>query len=189
MEFLKKFRNYAFALTFLYGIIGIIMIINPQFIFDMVNYIMAFFIIIYGVIYLFNLFIRKSDFNINRFNILVGVLCISFGIFILMNKSILTSLIPFCFSILIFVDALYQLSNAIRIKKYHAKYWWINLIVALIFIAFAVYIMINAKEINDLIVRIIGCFLVVDVIFDIYSMIRISKITKKMLVIEGETKE
>ncbi len=188
MESLNKIRNYTFLLTFLYGVIGIIMIINPGFIFDMVNYVMGFFIIIYGIIYLVNLLIKKSEFTINRFNILVGVICISFGVFILLNKSLLTSLIPFCFSILIFVDAIYQLANAIRLKRYNASKWWINLIIAIIFILFAVFVMIYASKINDLIVRFIGVILVIDVIFDIYSMIRIGRIVNKMKLIEGEIK-
>ena len=55
MDQIKKIRNYSFAVSIVYIILGLLMILNPKFITDAINYIIGFLIILYGVIYLINL--------------------------------------------------------------------------------------------------------------------------------------
>ena len=120
-------------------------------------------------------------------------MCISFGLFLVLHPSLLHELIPFCGSIIIFVDGVYQIRNSFVLKKNKYKYWYINLIVAFIFILFAVYVMINASKITDLLISIIGGVLLVDALLDIYTTIIINRRVKAIVdsghILEAETKE
>jgi uncharacterized membrane protein HdeD (DUF308 family) len=81
--------------TLLYVIMGLIMLLNPQFILDAVNYIVGIFVLIYGVIYIVR-FLSKNTFNtLSKFSLLAGLLCIVFGVYILLNPTLLSSIIPF----------------------------------------------------------------------------------------------
>ena len=181
MDQIKKIRNYSFAVSIVYIILGLLMILNPKFITDAINYIIGFLIILYGVIYLINLFTKRDEFVLNRFNFLAGVMCISFGLFLVLNPEIFKSIIPFCGSIIIFVDAIFQIKNAVVLKKNNYKYWYVNLILALIFIAFAAFIMIKAENITNFLIGVIGAVLLIDAILDIYSTIIIKKIVKDIV--------
>ena len=55
MENLKKLRNYSFAISIVYIILGLLMILNPSFISNAINYVIGFLIMLYGVVYLINL--------------------------------------------------------------------------------------------------------------------------------------
>ena len=193
MEDIKKAKNYSFALSIVYIILGLLMILNPDFISNAINYSIGFLIILYGVIYIINLLTKKEDYILNRFNFFSGVMCISFGLFLILNPEILQSLIPFCGSIIIFVDGVYQIRNAIVMKKNKYKLWYINLIIALLFVGFAIFMMLNAKTITNLMIGILGGVLLFDAIVDIYTTIVINRLVKKRIddghLIEGEVKE
>ena len=193
MEGLKKLRNYSFAISIVYIILGLLMILNPGFISNAINYVIGFLIILYGVVYIINLLTKKEEYILNRFNFFSGVMCISFGLFLVLNPEILQKLIPFCGSIIIFVDAIYQIRNSIVLKKNGYKYWYINLIVAGIFILFSVFVMIKAKEITETLIGVLGGVLLFDAILDIYTTIMLNKTVKKIVsadrILEADTKE
>ena len=193
MENLKKLRNYSFAISIVYIILGLLMILNPSFISNAINYVIGFLIILYGVVYIINLLTKKEEYILNRFNFFSGVMCISFGLFLVLNPEILQKLIPFCGSIIIFVDAIFQIKNAVVLKKNNYKYWYVNLIIALLFIGFAVFIMIKAEAITNFLIGVIGAVLLIDAILDIYSTIILNKTVKKIVsadrILEADTKE
>ena len=58
MEFLKKLKMYTLLVSLLYAIMGLIMLLNPQFILDAFNYVIGVFALIYGVIYMIKFFIN-----------------------------------------------------------------------------------------------------------------------------------
>ena len=163
------------------------MLLNPSFIGNAVNYILGILIIIYGLIYSINVY-QEKEAVFNKFDLLAGVICISFGIFLIVNKDVLFSLIPFCIGIIIFMDSISGIFKSIKLKKAGLTKWWILLIINTIFIAFAIYIIVNSNAITELLIRIIGAFLILDAVIDFLMTIRINKseenIIKDIKVIE-----
>lgn len=173
MEVLKKFKSSAYAVSIIYIIVGLIMLLNPSFIGNAVNYVLGVLVIIYGLIYSVSVYQTKDVFD--KFDLLAGVICISFGLFLIVNKDILLSLIPFSIGVIIFMDAVSGIIKSVKLKKMNLSKWWIVLIINLIFLCFSVYIIVNAKNITELLIRIIGGFLIVDAILDFLLTIRIKK--------------
>ena len=62
------------------------------------------------------------------------------------------------------MDAISFIYNSFKLKKAGYKSWIVNLVVGLIFLAFSIYIMVNAKNISYLLIRFIGGFLIIDAI-------------------------
>ena len=191
VETLKKFRTSSYAVSIVYIIVGLIMLLNPNFISDAVNYIIGILVIIYGIIYSISLYQKKDTEIYGKFDFLAGIICISFGLFLILNPDILVSLIPFCAGVIIFMDAIRFIVNSIKLKKLDYKSWIVNLIIGLIFLTFAIYIIVNAKNISYLLIRFIGGFLIVDAILDFFTIIRLRKneTHTELKVIEAEIEE
>lgn len=189
MKLISKLKSFYFLVSIIYVIVGIIMITNPHFVCNAINYILGSLVILYGIVYLINLYQKKEFELFNKFNFLAGVMCISFGVFLLLNSSVLMSLIPFCSGILILIDAIYQIRHSISLKYLNSSKWWVNLIVGLLFLGFAVFLMINANNVTYVVVRIIGGVLIFDAIMDFYTFFCLkkyrdngSKVSRKVLV-------
>ena len=179
METLRKFRASSYAVSIIYIIVGLIMLLNPNFVSDAVNYVIGVLIIIYGIIYSISLY-QKRDVEIyGKFDFVAGIMCISFGLFLIVYPDILVALIPFCTGIIILMDAIRFIVNSVKLKKYGFKSWSINLIIGLIFLGFSIFIIIKAKDISLLLLRFIGGFLIVDAILDFFTEIRFRKMEKK----------
>ena len=179
METLKKFRASSYAVSIVYIIVGLIMLLNPSFVSDAVNYVIGILIIIYGVIYSVSLY-QKRDVEIyGKFDFVAGIVCISFGLFLIFNPDMLVSLIPFCTGIILLMDAIRFIVNSFKLKKYGFNSWKVNLVIGIIFLAFSVFIVIKAKDISLLLLRFIGAFLIIDAILDFFTEIRFRKIDKK----------
>ena len=186
MDLVKKARTYTYIVAIIYFLVGSFMIINPSFVLNAVNYIIGTIVMGYGIIYIINLYQKKDQNVYNKFNFLAGVFCISFGLFLILYSDMLSSLIPFCAGIIIFMDSIIQIRSSFVLKKENCKKWWINLIVGLVFAGFSVYIILNAKDITNTIVRIIGIFLIVDSVMDFYTNNKVNHVKNEIKVIDGE---
>lgn len=182
MEVINKLKRSAYFVSIIYIIIGLIMLLNPIFVRNAINYIMGIFAILYGVIYVISLYQKKNTEVFSRFNLLGGILCVSFGLFLIVNPDVLFSLIPFCAGVIIFMDALTLIYQSVSLKRLEVNKWWIYLIISLIFLGFSIYIIIHAKDISNLLIRIIGGFLIVDAGVDLVITYILSKKIDKMKV-------
>ena len=191
METLKKFRTSSYAVSIVYIIVGLIMLLNPSFISDAVNYVIGVLVMLYGIIYSISVYQKKETGLYGKFDLLAGIICISFGLFLVLNPDILVSLIPFCAGVIIFMDAISFIINSFRLKNLEYKSWVVNLVIGVIFLAFALYIIINAKNITHLVIRFIGGFLIVDAILDFLTVFRLRKKenTTSLKVVEAKIEE
>ena len=179
MEILKKIKMYTLLVSLLYVIMGIIMLLNPGFILDAVNYIVGIFILLYGVIYIARFLARNALNTLSKFSLLAGLLCITFGVYILLNPTLLSSIIPFAAGMLLLVDGLGKLKDALAFKKVNYRRWWIGLVVAILFVGFGIYMIVNAFNVSKLIIRIIGAILIVDAVSDLWAYFCYKKYSPK----------
>ena len=92
-----------------------------------------------------------------------------------------------------FMDALTFTFNSFRLRKFNISKWWVSLIISIVFLIFAIYIMVNAKSITDLLIRFIGGFFVFDALIDIIFTLKFTKlangVNKEIKVIETNINE
>lgn len=179
MDTFRKFKASCYAVSIVYIIVGLIMLLNPGFISDAVNYVVGVLVMIYGIIYSISIYQKRNTEMYGKFDLLAGIICISFGLFLILNPDILVSLIPFCTGVILFMDAISFIVNSIALKKLGFRSWILNLIVGIIFLGFALFIIIKAKEISLLLIRFIGGFLIVDALLDFFTVMRFKKREKK----------
>ena len=178
MGIINKIRTFAYSTTILYLLVGLLMLLNPSFVANAFNYIIGILIMIYGLMYIINLYNDRDKMMFNKFNFLAGLVCIVFGLYLILNPTLLQSLIPFCCGVILFMDSVYQLRNGFKLKNYQYKYWYINIIVGLIYILAGGLIIVYSKQVNELIIRIIGGIFIFDAIMDLYTFLTVRKFVR-----------
>lgn len=189
---LKENSFYAVSMAIIYVVIGILMLVSPKFICDAVNYIIGAFIIIVGLTYLFKLLQDKNIREFSKLELLIGFFAIGFGIFLIINSNLLVSILPLAAGIIILIDALSQISSGFKLKKCGNKTWYINILVGVLFLSFAIFVIINAKETSYLIVKLIGAVLMLDGLFEMINFLRMKpyeQTSVKVIEAEIETKK
>ena len=176
-------------MSLIYIIAGIIMLLNPKFVCDAVNYVIGGLIILFGVIFVIKLLQNKDIKQFSKIELLVVLLCIGLGLFIMFNFNLLTSILPIGAGLLIFLDSISQIMKSFKLKKNKDKLWYVNVIVGLIFFGFSLYIILNAASVTYLVIRLIGMVLIIDAIFEFYTSFKLKKYDDNIKVIETEIVE
>ena len=180
----EKVKNYDSLMILIYVIVGLIMVINPEFVSHAVNYVLGSIIIIFGVVFLFKLLQTKQFKQLSRLELLIALMCVAFGLFLIFNSTILLAILPIAAGIIIMLDALIQIGDGFKLKKYKYKLWYVNLLVGLAFLAFSIFIILKSNDIGLLLIRIIGGVLLIDGIFEFVTDAKIKKINDNVKVIE-----
>lgn len=173
----NRINYYNLLLPLIYLLVGIIMLVNPLFIRNAVNYILGSMIILFGIIYFIKLFMNKNIDLINKVDLLVGILLIGFGLFFIINSPNFFTILPIISGIIIVIDAISLVINSFKLKKITKKYWYISLLISILFLGFGIYLLINASLISNLIVRIIGIILIIDSIIDVINYYHLKEYT------------
>ena len=83
------------------------------------------------------------------------------------------------------MDAFEKLKHAIDLKKMKYDEWWVDLIVAILFIVFGIIVIMNPFDAAKLLIRILGIFFLVDCFIDVWTNFSYEKIKIK----NGEDKK
>lgn len=183
-DFKAKISENLMGLVYI--IIGIIMLVNPKFVCDAVNYVIGALIILFGIIFVIRLLQNKDFKQLSKIELLITLLCLGLGLFLIFNSNLLISLLPIGAGVLIFLDAISQIMKSFRLKKNGLKYWYINLLVGLLFLGFAIYIILNATSVTYLIVRLIGLVLIIDALMEFYTYFKLKEYNGTVRVLETE---
>lgn len=183
-DFKEKLSENLMSL--IYIVIGIIMLLNPKFVSDAINYLIGGFIILVGVFFVIRILQNKEFKDFSKLELLIALLCVGFGLFLMFNSSLLISILPIGAGLLIFLDAISQIMKSFKLRKVGVRLWFINLFIGLIFFAFAIYLIVNAMNISYLVIRLIGVVLIIDAIFEFYTSFKIKEYDNNVKVIETE---
>jgi len=176
-------------MSVVYIIAGIIMLLNPAFVSDAVNYVIGGLIILFGIIYVIKLLQTKDIKEFSKIELLVVLLCIGLGLFIMFNSNLLASILPIGAGLLILLDSISQIMKSFKLKKNKEKLWYINTIIGLVFFGFSFYIIINAASVTHLAIRLIGIVLIINAILEFYTSFKLKEYDKNVKVIETEIVE
>lgn len=173
-------------MSFVYIIVGLIMLINPKFVCDAVNYIIGGLIILVGIFFVIKLLQSKDLKEFSKIELLISLLLIGLGIFLMFNSNLLTSILPIASGLLIFLDSVSQIRKSFELKKKSVKLWYVNLIIGLIFFGFSLYIIFNATSVTYFVIRFIGIILIIDAILEFYTSFKLNEYNHNVKVIETE---
>lgn len=186
-DFLKGLKaNYTIS-AILCVLLGLVLIIWPGTTTQIVCMSLGIVLLAYGIIqiaiYLFN----RERTIISQGMMLLGIVFAVIGTWILLKPEMIIMAVPVIVGVLIVIHGLHNIVQAIALQKDRYERWWVALIFGLLTVIFGGILIYNPFEAVELVVRLIGAFLIYDGLSDIWILSRVSKVKKdKERIIDAE---
>ncbi len=185
MKIIEKVKGFNYFLPIVYFVLGLLMVIFQETINDIINYIIGGLLMLFGIDYIVRYLSNNKVTTYSKYSLTVGIVPIICGVFLICNPEVLVSIIPFVAGMIILMDAFEKLKHAIDLKKMKYDEWWVDLIVAILFIVFGIIVIMNPFDAAKLLIRILGIFFLVDCFIDVWTNFSYEKIKIK----NGEDKK
>ena len=178
VDFFKELKvNYAVS-AILCVLLGLVLMIWPGTTTQIVCMMLGIVLLAYGVIqiavYLFN----QVRTIISQGMLLLGIVFAVIGVWILLRPEMIIMAVPVIVGVLIVIHGLHNVIQAISLQKDNYEKWWLALLFGLLTVAFGGVLIFNPFEAVEMVVRMIGIFLIYDGLSDIWILSRVSKVKR-----------
>lgn len=178
MEYLKDRMNKLFATSLISSIVmlvlGILLLVKPDFIINIVSTIIGLAILVPGIVSLVDYF--KTKYNAN---LVIGVIACIIGIIFIFNSKFVSSILPFVLGIYFIINGISKLQYGIELRKNQVVNYMASIITSILMLVCGVLLIINPFGGALAITQVLGIFMLVYAILDIYNAIMIRKEVKE----------
>ncbi|MBO6008547.1 MAG: DUF308 domain-containing protein [Lachnospiraceae bacterium] len=174
----KKLKPTAAFYGLICVIIGIIDLVNPEKMLNIIAYALGISAIICGLVFIIVYVARDVKYNLNNNDFLSGLIAVVVGIVILIKWQQFMELVPIVLGVLIIVSGCIKLQDAIDLKKLDHPAFLMMLIVAIVFIIFGSILVANPFKSEIILMRIIGVSLIIAGMTDLFTSVFFDGIRK-----------
>lgn len=168
MEQLKTVKNIYSILTGCLITVGVILLVYPQMALDVMCKIIGAFLILFGLVKLSGYF-SKDIFQLAfQFDFGLGIVSLILGGFMLFKTGRVIEVLSVVVGIFVIVDAALRIQTAFEAKKFGLSQWWLILIMSLAVTVLGILLIMLPYQTTELMVRLIGCNLVLDGIMNLF---------------------
>lgn len=186
MNEVKEFRKSYILISALYVALGIVLLAWPlasvRLICNGLGFIMIVLGVTYGIIY----FTKDNLSGFLQMDLVIGIVCLAFGIFILLNPAFFASVLPFAMGIILLLGAVVKLQSAFNMKKLHFEKWYLALVCALVIVILGIILLCNPFTKERYMLLYIGICLILDGMANLISMFCIQLRVKKLVRIQRD---
>lgn len=181
MEEIKKSFNKIwygeFAASILFAIIGVLLIIKPEQIINVIATIIGLAIIILGVFGIIRYF-RNNEKSFN-FDLVYGIICVIAGALIVSNTKVIASFLPIILGIWMIGSSVIKIQYAMTLKEYKSNNWLTVMIVSVLTLACGILFVFNPFKGATLLTQTLGIVLCIYAVVDIANSIVLRKNMKR----------
>ena len=174
MEHLKSGMNKIFATSLISSIVmlvlGILLLIKPDFVINMVSTVIGLAILVPGIVSLVDYF--KTKYNAN---LIIGVVACIIGIVFIFNSKFVSSILPFVLGIYFIINGISKLQYGMELRKNKVVNYMSSIITALLILVCGVLLMVNPFGGALAITQVLGIFMIIYSGLDIYNAMVIRK--------------
>ena len=120
----KKFKNmYKTSIIFsvILFMIGLFLLVKPETTLFAISYFVGIILIIWGIVPVISFFTNKENHSYLEFSFIIGIFALIFGIIVIINPSIIGSIIPLLVGIWMLINGITKLQYAMMLKKYNTN--------------------------------------------------------------------
>lgn len=139
-KFLKKAGWTSVVTSFIFGLIGLVMIYNPDTTMKFISTILGIFFIVIGVIRLINYFISKGNSTLFTNDMAWGLIAIIIGLVTMVYSSTIENILRIMVGIWIIYSGFTRFSLSFRLKNVNDKLWALVLTLAVLMIIGGLYV-------------------------------------------------
>lgn len=163
-----RWDNILSALAYI--VIGMLLVLFPESIVKSICYAIAGVVIAVGVFKIITYLIKnKKDETTSEAGLIFGIIFLIFGIFFGVGYKMFAGIVPFCLGILLLVSGLSKLSAYMQIKKYAKEKDKVMFIISVANILLGLFMALSPWRAAKLAIRILGIFLVIAGVLDVYG--------------------
>lgn len=180
-HFFKIVKKDMILVTIFQLLAGLLLLLFPQSVVRTVCYICAAALLIYGVMHAVSYFGQKTPEYASRYDLVKGIFGIAAGIILFARPGILSGILFWILGILILLDSIMKLQDALDLKKLGYQSWWLVMLVGILMAVMGVLILCNPFGTASMLVSFAGAVLVVNACVDLWDIFYISGKVKKFL--------
>lgn len=180
MKEVKQFSKSYIFISALYVVLGVVLLVWPTLSVQMICYGLAVAMIVIGISYGIMYFTKDNLEGFLQMDLVIGIVCLAFGIFILLNPTFLSSVLPFAMGIILLLGAIVIIQSAFNMKKLCLKKWYLTLICALVVGALGAVLLWNPFKEEKYMILYIGICLILDGLTNLTSLICIQTRLRKL---------
>ena len=143
MKEVKQFSKSYIFISALYVVLGVALLAWPMMSVKMICYGLAVAMIVIGISYGVMYFTKDNLQGFLQMDLVIGIVCLAFGLFILLNPTFLGSVLPFAMGIILLLGAIVKIQSSINMKRLRFAKWYLVLICAILIGALGVVLLCN----------------------------------------------
>ncbi len=172
-------KNALITSSIATAVIGIIFIIFPNSVIDLISYIVGGGLLFVGMLSVYSYF-KHDDSKEYSFGFAIGVILAIFGIYLIVKTSFLLSILSVFFGFFIIINGIFELQFAIDSLRAKKNSWKIKLLIAIINIVLGIIILYNPFVATEKLIMYIGIFMVITAALNMIMILIGKKESKKI---------
>lgn len=185
----KQFSKSYILISALYVVLGVVLLVWPSTSVKMICYGLGFVMVVLGITYGIIYFTKDNLAGFLQMDLVIGIICLAFGVFILLNPTFLSTVLPFAMGIILLLGAVVKVQSSFNMKRLKFGKWYLVLICALVIIALGIVLLCNPFREERYMILYIGICLILDGLTNLVSLICIQMRVKKLARIQREHPE
>lgn len=177
---MSKIFKSSFLSSVILVILGILLIFESEATIISISYILGAIIIALGVMEMLKYIKDMNSKNQNILDLAYGIICVVFGVIVILHPHAIASIIPFVVGIIIILNSATKLQYSMELKKNQNELWKSTMIIAILTTICGIVIIFNPFSGAVLITKIIGIIIVIYSILDIISSLTIKNTIQKI---------
>lgn len=162
-------------------ILGLLLFLKPDTVIHVVALILGIFIIVVGIFALLKYFRAEQKNGMIRFNIIYGGVCIVSGLILALTPSAIASILPIVLGIWMIISSLLKIQYALNMKEAGSTSWIPTFTLAMITLVVGILLVINPWRGAQVILQIVGGFLMGYALLDVIASFLLNKETKTLM--------
>lgn len=149
------------------GVLGAILIWNPEGILKIVFYVVGIFLIVKGVYHIVNYFAVHGKYDFYNNDLLYGIIALVFGVVAVVLWEQLSNAIGIVVGAWMIYGALVRMNAAIKLHAAGAKEWFYVLLLSLIMLALGIYMVVSVGAVMAVVGWVMVAAAIVGIVEDI----------------------
>lgn len=180
---MKKSTIPSIIISIILFVIGLLLLLKSDTVIKTVSIALGILIIIAGIVMLIKYFKSEVKTISSSFNFGYGVISIIAGAVLILNPTVVASLLPFVIGIFVVTSSIMRLQNAIELKATGTDKWVTPMILAIINLMCGILCIFGPFIVANIIIKFIGVILMVYALIDIIDAIAIGQATTSVTTI------
>lgn len=180
-EMMKQLKWSIIVMAIAYIVLGVVLIMYPSQVQKLISYILAFALIVMGIVNLIQYTRLDTNQIINSYDLVLGFSTMIGGILIIINVERFEQLVLIVMGFMILVSGVMKLQSSVNLMRLRSESWQIPFAMAMVGIVYGIVMLINPFGAGGFFFAMMGIGFVLsgvtDIIVSVMFSVRLKKVT------------